>query len=119
MAPSLITISWVWSITLALPPLLGWGQFRPESNGMSCAPSWSLPSDRGYNIFLFILGFFSPLLVIIYCSVCVIKTLKQSFETICNGNVKTRAMKKHFRITIMVLTLVSVFVFCWAPYAVF
>jgi hypothetical protein len=30
----LIILSWVWSICLALPPLLGWGQYRPEANGM-------------------------------------------------------------------------------------
>ena len=37
--------SWLWSITLALPPILGWGSFAPEVNGMSCAPSWTRVSE--------------------------------------------------------------------------
>ena len=30
----------------------------------SCAPSWKLPQDFGYNVFLFSLGFFLPVLII-------------------------------------------------------
>ena len=30
----MIIFGWVWSVCLSFPPLLGWGQFSPESNGM-------------------------------------------------------------------------------------
>ena len=30
----MITASLCWSSVMALPPLLGWGSYRPEENGM-------------------------------------------------------------------------------------
>ena len=30
----MIAHGWVWSILLALPPLLGWGSYLPEESGM-------------------------------------------------------------------------------------
>ena len=32
--PIMIICGWVWSVFLALPPLLGWGEYRPEDSGM-------------------------------------------------------------------------------------
>ena len=42
----------------------------------SCAPSWSFASDRSYNLFLFSLGFFLPLFIIISTSISVVRTIK-------------------------------------------
>ena len=30
----LVGAGWLWSLALAAPPLLGWGVYLPESNGM-------------------------------------------------------------------------------------
>ena len=32
--PMMIISCWVWSVILAIPPLLGWGRYLPEDNGM-------------------------------------------------------------------------------------
>ena len=32
----------VTTLASALPPLLGWGEYVPESSGMSCAPNWEV-----------------------------------------------------------------------------
>ena len=56
--------SWVWSFLLAIPPLLGFGAFSVEENGMGCAPSWKAPEDFDYNIALLRVGFFLPLSII-------------------------------------------------------
>ena len=45
-----IFVSWVLSLLLALPPLLGWGSYTPELNGMSCAPSWTQVSSLSIHI---------------------------------------------------------------------
>ena len=50
---------------MALPPIVGWGAYSIEDNGMSCAPTWKDPEDYPYNLYLFIAGFFFPLLIII------------------------------------------------------
>ena len=47
----MVLFSWIWSILLALPPLLGWGTFVPEMNGMSCAPGWTEVGWRLWYIF--------------------------------------------------------------------
>ena len=33
-AVSMVGCSWVWSVSLFFPPLIGWGQYLPEGNGM-------------------------------------------------------------------------------------
>ena len=38
---AMILFSWMWGLILALPPLFGWGSYKPEVSGMSCAPSWT------------------------------------------------------------------------------
>ena len=31
---TMMVASWSWSVAMAAPPLLGWGVYLPESNGM-------------------------------------------------------------------------------------
>ena len=33
-ALTMVGCSWVWSVSLSFPPLIGWGQYLPEGNGM-------------------------------------------------------------------------------------
>ena len=33
-AVTMVFCTWVWSVGLAMPPLIGWGQYAPEENGM-------------------------------------------------------------------------------------
>ena len=67
-----MALSWGWSLCLALPPLFGFGSYGIESNGMGCAPTWKDPKDFNYNIFLFVVGFFFPLSIIIFTSINVL-----------------------------------------------
>ena len=101
----MITFSWVWSIFLSLPPLLGWGSYRPEKNGMSCAPSWSHPDDAPYNIFLFSLGFFLPLIIIIITSLSVIITINKNISSIISDSIRQAAMDRQAKVIRMVRTI--------------
>ncbi|XP_023346171.1 blue-sensitive opsin, partial [Eurytemora carolleeae] len=76
-AKGLGVLSWVWGVALALPPLLGWGKYVPESNGMSCAPSWTDPQYNSYNYYLFIGGFIIHLLIILYTSCSAILKIRK------------------------------------------
>jgi len=113
----LIISSWTLSFLVAIPPLFGWGRFVIEENGMSCAPSWKHPQDFSYNLFLFIVGFFCPLAVISVTGICILVSVKKQLAQICDVGTKTHAAKEK-KMTEMLIIMVSVFVFCWGPYAV-
>ena len=124
----LVIFSWIWSIFLAFPPLLGWGAYLPEGNWMryflslcnywtlfyqrktanlvlnctSCAPSWTFPSDKGNNLLLFSFGFFLPLLIILSTSISVVRTVSQALGTICERDLQKKAMKKQFKVICLV-----------------
>ena len=64
----------------------------------SCAPSWTFPSDRSYNLFLFFFGFFLPLFIIISTSIIVVKTVTQvgqEQENIASNNHSTAGPQHH------------------------
>merc|ERR1712126_243747 len=107
---------------------------------LSCAPSWTLPSDKSYNIFLFTLGFFLPLFVICATSLSVIKNVKH-VNILIYFHIESIEMILSFRPSVLfrhqiwyflsdlqliflipccllkVLILASIFLFCWGPYA--
>jgi hypothetical protein len=99
---TLVTFCWMWSISLSLPPLTGWGSYRPEKNGMSCAPSWSDKEDTTYNIFLFSVGFFLPLVIIITTSLSVIRSIHQNISTIISSDIKKAALDRQYKVVKMV-----------------
>ena len=43
----------------------------------SCAPAWEDPDSFYYTLYLFILGFFIPVIIIVICNVGVIFVMKQ------------------------------------------
>ena len=44
---------------------------------MSCAPSWKHPDDLSYNLFLFTVGFFLPLSIILGTGVKILVIIKK------------------------------------------
>ena len=52
-------------------------RFDIEENGMSCAPSWKHPDDLSYNLFLFTVGFFLPLSIILGTGVKILVIIKK------------------------------------------
>ena len=52
-------------------------RFAIEENGMSCAPSWKTNDDFSYNMFLFTVGFFLPLSILIITGLTIVKTIKK------------------------------------------
>lgn len=112
----LIVLSWSYSLLLALPPLLGWGKYVIESNGMSCAPSWKDSQDFGYNISLFVLGFFVPLAVIIFTGVRILFIVRKHLASL-QSTIGETGKKKEEKLTQMIVIMSTVFVICWGPYA--
>ena len=94
--------SLIYSLALAVPPLVGWGRFTPEVSGQSCAPDWREAEDVPYNVFLFTAGFFLPLSVIMVSSLTVARILRQSTRSIVSTQVKTAAVRRQYNVLRMV-----------------
>lgn len=71
----LALLVWVYALSLSLPPLFNWGRYGPEAYNISCSVSWEVRDPETHNdtyiAFIFILGFFLPLVLISgsYCGV--------------------------------------------------
>ena len=97
----MMAVSLVWSLTMSLPPLLGWGRYVIENNGMSCAPAWEEPPDFGYNITLFVLGFFFPLAIIITSGVKILFLIRKHLSAM-SSQLGESAKKKEEKLSEMV-----------------
>lgn len=62
-----IVLSWLWSLTWNVPPLLGWGRYELEGVGTSCAPDWHNrePLNVSYIVTYFAVCFAVPFTIII------------------------------------------------------
>lgn len=56
----------------------------------SCAPSWKKPEDAGYNLYLFSLGFFLPMGIIIVSSVSILLTIKKVSKEKSYNKIETK-----------------------------
>ena len=66
--------SWLYSTSMALPPLVGWSRFVPEGLHTSCSWDYTTRSvnNTSYYVYLLTLGFFLPVSVICYCYIFII-----------------------------------------------
>merc|ERR1712018_1016812 len=73
-----IVMIWTAGLSLAIPPLIGWSHYSPEPNGLSCSPSWADPESKSFIIYIFMIGFVVPNIVITFTSVQVVNIHKEN-----------------------------------------
>ncbi|XP_011868814.1 PREDICTED: somatostatin receptor type 2-like [Vollenhovia emeryi] len=105
--------AWTTSI-LFMIPVFRYADTMEYPNGhASCNIFW--PNDRGgqtaFILYTFILGFVLPLIFILNFYFLVIKKLR----TVGPQN-KSKERKRHRKVTRLVLTVITVYIFCWLPY---
>ena len=66
-----IIICFLFGFICAAPPLFGWSYFSMEGALTSCSVEWAERSTNviSYNIFIFIVSFFGPLVIISYTNI--------------------------------------------------
>ncbi|XP_061908801.1 parapinopsin b isoform X1 [Entelurus aequoreus] len=113
-----IALSWIWSLTWNVPPLLGWGRYELEGVGTSCAPDWRNrdPHHMSYILVYFAVCFAVPFVVILVSYSRLMWTLHQVSKLACleGGAVA----KKELKVASMVVLMVLTFLISWLPYAV-
>lgn len=129
-----ILTSWVMSLAIVLPPIFGWGKYSFELGQIQC--SLEYPSqgklDLSYGLFFFISTFCIPVLLMGYCFLSILRTVRRNSTRIQNhppvpGGVMTKmhrpgkmnidySFKTRAFTTILILFIL--FVICGLPYTV-
>lgn len=114
---------WLYAGILALPPLFGWNSFVLDGMEVSCTFDYLSQDDvaETYIVFIFVLGFVIPFLVILVCYVLIFGSLKSHEITFAReSNPSNIVIRKSTDEKIIKIGCVVVFMFCfaWLPYAV-
>ena len=91
---------------------LSWnGSFR-------CSPDWhSSNANMGYLTFILTLGFFAPIVTILFTSVITCTKIRRVRRTVC-GETRRRSLKRNRIALTLVLAMNICFLLCWTPYGV-
>lgn len=103
---------WVFGSILSIPTLhFRDTQFIPELNITACILNYPNPNiGLVCDILLILLGFIVPFLVISYCTLMIIRALRE--QVIDRFNAENTERKA----TILVLVVLMVFLLCWVPF---
>ncbi|XP_077429044.1 parapinopsin-like [Vanacampus margaritifer] len=109
-----IALSWLWSLTWNVPPLLGWGRYELEGVGTSCAPDWHSRDPRHVSYILVYFGvcFALPFAIILMSYTKLMWTLHQGSKL--EGGAVAKA---ELSVASMVVVMVLSFLISWMPYA--
>ncbi|NXH29198.1 OPSUV protein, partial [Myiagra hebetior] len=108
-----VAATWVISISIAIPPFLGWSRYVPEGLQCSCGPDWYTVGTKYkseyYTWFLFIFCFLVPLsLPEVSLSLAQVAAQQQESAT---------TQKAEREVSRMVVVMVGSFCLCYVPYA--
>lgn len=113
-----VFLCWFIPGLIGLAPVLGWSDMQYNFGRVHCMLVWE--EDKGYLIFLQLLAFTIPLIIMIFCYFNIIRKTKQSrkrFQSVADeANVLRKALEQ--KLTIMLLVVVLVFFTCFMPYAI-
>ncbi|XP_012233865.1 somatostatin receptor type 2-like [Linepithema humile] len=106
--------AWTTSALFMVPVFLYANAMESPEGIVSCNIYW--PNDRGgqttFTLYTLILGFAVPLALILIFYFLVIKKLR----TVGPKNKSKEKKRSHRKVTKLVLTVITVYVFCWLPY---
>ena len=91
-----------------------------DFNRILCISFQAVRGQQIFTIYTFILGFAIPLFLILIFYAQVVYKLRtvgpKSNSAHANGKSKSHRKKSHAKVTRLVLTVITVYIFCWFPY---
>ncbi|XP_022247174.1 rhodopsin, GQ-coupled-like [Limulus polyphemus] len=122
----IVAFIWLYSSVCVAPPLFGWGSYIPEGFLTSCSFDYltRTPVNRAYFVFLYILGFFLPLLVILTSYFIIWKAVfhhEQEMSQIHVNRATSRYITRRrsdCKSAEMILCIIGLFLLSWTPYAI-
>lgn len=120
----IIVPSWIYGFMWASFPLFGWSRYTREKNARqrcSIDLSSSTIKSRSYAFSLFLFCFILPIIIILTCSIIILRVLKKMTRQASvlglrehHTGLRRRREIKH---TLMTFVLIAVFLVTWSPYA--
>ncbi|XP_029950093.1 opsin-5-like [Salarias fasciatus] len=102
-------------------PLFGWGSYTDRGYG-TCEIDWAKANYssvyRSYIISIFVFCFFVPVLIMLFCYVSIINTVKRGNALSAEGDLTDRQRKIERDVTIVSIVICTAFILAWSPYAV-
>ncbi|XP_034721356.1 rhodopsin-like [Etheostoma cragini] len=99
---------------------MGWASYKDRGYG-TCEIDWArasyAPSYRAYIISIFSSCFFLPVLVMLFCYVSIINTVKRG-NALAGGELSDRQRRVERDVTIVSIVICTAFILAWSPYAV-
>ncbi|XP_067013267.1 somatostatin receptor type 2-like [Anabrus simplex] len=107
--------AWLASAMLVVPVFM-YSSTMHRDNIISCNILWpeseNISGQTAFTLYSFILGFAIPLVLIFVFYCLVIRKLR----TVGPKNKSKEKKKSHRKVTKLVLTVITVYIFCWLPY---
>ena len=118
-----IGISWILSMIEPLLPIIGWNRYIYNALEIACFPDWLY--EKGFPIFIMLLIFAIPLLVMAYCYSSIYWTIKKNSKrvrTMSGSGLSKAALLKiahrEAKVTRTMFIIFATFLICFGPYVV-
>ncbi|XP_033636705.1 pinopsin-like [Asterias rubens] len=113
-----ISMTWLYSLIVSLPPAFGWSEYVLEGTGTACSVNWysNAPGTSSYIIFIFVMVLAIPLSLIIGSYSLLIYAVKKIGSSEAAQSSQHKADKK---VTILVVVMITCFLVAWSPYSIF
>uniref|UniRef100_A0A3B5AXE7 Opsin-5-like n=1 Tax=Stegastes partitus TaxID=144197 RepID=A0A3B5AXE7_9TELE len=116
-----LLLIWVTAGFWAGAPLLGWGSYTDRGYG-TCEIDWAKASYSGayrsFIVSILVCCFLVPVLVMLFCYVSIINTVKRGNALSAEGDLTDRQRKIERDVTIVSIVICTAFILAWSPYAV-
>ncbi|XP_048582638.1 melanopsin isoform X2 [Nematostella vectensis] len=113
---------WIYSFVTTIPPAFGWNRFVPFLDGISCHPDWvsQKPADKAYIGFLVVLGFFLPMIIIVFSYLKTYGYIRHATipASLSNESVFRRQLETKRKTLRMVVAAILMFFISWSPYCI-
>lgn len=110
------SLAWFASALIMLPVMLYATTIEKEDNKVTCNIEWPRDNETGsgktFTIYSLVLGFAIPLCLILTFYFLVIRKLR----TVGPKTKSKEKRRSHRKVTVLVLTVIAVYVICWSPH---
>lgn len=110
-----IAVDWVISLAIGVAPILGWSKYYYQEHRLICTVVFLNP--RSFSITYFLIFELLPAILIVYCTIVILKLKRQNLRRVIALDVSNRSARlmQDARQTVMLLVVIFIFGLCFLP----